>query len=169
MCARIGGGAGKKNLEINELTILPFQSQNQAEVKSLILAGLAEHWGEIDPSKNPDLDDISSTYTQATFLVAWLDGQIVGTGALVPRSDGVAEIVRMSVAAERRRQGIGKIILQHLIKQAQTRGYRQIILETTATWHEVIEFYQRCGFRLTHYRDGDIYFALDLTDSQDML
>lgn len=155
-------GLVKKRVEINELTILPFQPENQAEVKNLILAGLAEHWGKIDPSRNPDLDDISSTYAPAAFLVAWLDGQIVGTGALVPRPDGVAEIVRMSVAAGRRRQGIGKLILQHLIEQAQARGYRQIILETTATWHEVIEFYQRCGFRFTHYRDGDVYFVLDL-------
>ena len=41
-----------------DVIILPFQPENQAEVKNLILAGLAEHWGMIDPSKNPDLNDI---------------------------------------------------------------------------------------------------------------
>ena len=147
------------NLDIN---ISPFRPENQAQVKSLILAGLGEHWGTVDPSKNPDLNDISSTYANATFLVAWLQDKIVGTGALVPRPDGVAEIVRMSVAQDLRRRGVGRLILQQLVERTQAAGYRQIILETTAMWHEVIEFYQRCGFRITHYRDGDVYFALDL-------
>jgi hypothetical protein len=32
---------------------------------------------------------------------------VVGTGALVPRQDGAAEIVRMSVTRELRQKGIG--------------------------------------------------------------
>jgi hypothetical protein len=36
------------------------------------------------------------------------------------------------------------------------------VLETTETWMEVIEFYQRFGFQITNYKDGDVYFALDL-------
>jgi putative acetyltransferase len=127
-----------------------------------VLAGLADHWGKLDPSKNPDLNDIGSTYAHATFLVAWLQGKIVGTGALVPRSEEVVEIVRMSVARDVRRQGIGRLILQQLIVHAQAGGYRQVILETTSTWLEVVAFYERCGFRITHHRDGDTYFALDL-------
>jgi ribosomal protein S18 acetylase RimI-like enzyme len=148
-----------------DITIAPFRPEDQAQVKSLILAGLGEHWGTIDPTKNPDLDDIRTTYASATFLVARRQGRIVGTGALVPRSDGVAEIVRMSVAKDLRRRGVGRLILQQLIERAQAAGYRQVILETTATWREVIEFYQRCGFHITHYRDSDVYLALDLDTS----
>jgi len=147
---------------LSKITILPFHPDNQIEVKNLILAGLAEHWGEIDPGKNPDLNDISSAYANAIFLVAWSQDKIVGTGALVPRSCEAAEIVRMSVLAEMRRQGIGKALLQQLVKRAREAGYHKIILETTATWYEVIEFYKRFGFCITHYRDGDVYFALDL-------
>lgn len=70
----------------------------------------------------------------------------------------------MSVAADMRRQGVGRLILGQLIEHAKAGPYRQVILETTATWLQVIEFYQRCGFRITHYRDGDAYFVLDLAD-----
>ena len=150
---------------LDNITISLFRPEDQAQVKSLILAGLGEHWGTLDPSKNPDLNDIRSTYANATFLVAWLDDKIVGTGALVPRTDGVAEIVRMSVAPDLRRRGVGRLILQQIVERAQAAGYRQIILETTATWREVIEFYQRCGFHITHYHDGDVYFVLDLDAS----
>ncbi len=147
---------------LHDLTIVPFRPENQIEVKRLILAGLTEHWGQLDPTKNPDLNDIGATYAHATFLVAWWHGTIVGTGALLPRSAQIAEIVRMSVAAHMRRHGIGRRMLQHLVAHAKAQGYRQIILETTATWHDVIAFYQEQGFQITHYHDGNVYFVLDL-------
>lgn len=87
----------------------------------------------------------------------------MGTGTLVQRSSEIGEIVRMSVAKEMRRKGIGKLILQRVIHEALELGYRRIILETTNTWSEVIEFYLRCGFQITHEHDGDIYFKLDIT------
>jgi GNAT superfamily N-acetyltransferase len=146
-----------------DLTIIPFQSENQAEVKSLIQAGLVEHWGWLDPSKNPDLDDIGQTYRNALFLVAWHGNRIVGTGALVPRSTATAEIVRMSVSAEMRRKGVGSEILQRLREHAIAAGYQRLVLETTETWSEVIEFYEWLGFKLTHHLGGDAYFALELS------
>jgi len=145
-----------------DVIILSFQPENQAEVKNLILAGLAEHWGTIDPSKNPDLNDICSTYANAIFLVAWLQNRIIGLGALIPKSNNTAEIVRMSVAADMRRQGIASQILQRLCDHARSNGYQHIVLETTETWHEVIEFYKRFGFQITHSLNGDVYFAHDL-------
>ncbi len=146
------------------ISIEPFRSQDQQAVRSLILAGLAEHWGQVDPALNPDLNDMAASYKDATFLVAWLDGRIVGCGALVPRSDQTAEIVRMSVASEFRRQGIGREILTRLCQRARKSGYRRIILETTSTWDDVIRFYERFGFRVTHRRagrfGGEVHFEL---------
>jgi len=147
------------------ISIVPFQPEHQDAAKRLILAGLKQHWGVLDPSKNPDLNDIGTTYANAIFLVALQNGKLIGTGALVPHSDGVGEIVRMSVAVEMRRHGLGSRILRELCSQAKAKGYRQIILETTETWHEVIEFYKRFGFQITHYHDGDVYFSLDLSAS----
>ena len=149
---------------MDELTIQPFQPADQDEVKRLVLAGLVDHWGFLDPTKNPDLNDIAATYAGGTFLVARLAGQIVGSGALVPRGDGTAEIVRMSVACDFRRQGIGRRILHRLVVQARQDGIRQLALETTETWQEVIDFYLDYGFRITHFSGGDVYFALDLLD-----
>jgi putative acetyltransferase len=145
------------------ITIRPFQSENQAETKKLILAGLAEHWGTLDPSKNPDLDNISLNYADGLFLVALENNKIIGTGALVPKSADMAEIVRMSVAAHTRRRGFGKRILHELCEYAQQNGYKKLVLETTETWHEVIKFYKEFGFQITHHLDGDVYFALDLS------
>ncbi len=147
---------------MNALLIQPFQPEDQSEAKALILEGLGHRWGSIDPKRNPDLDDIGSAYAGAVFLVARLAGRIVATGALVPRGGGVAEIVRMSVARDLRRQGIGSAVLRRLLESAPAAGCRKIILETTSTWTDAIAFYERHGFQPTHVRGGDTYFALDL-------
>ena len=156
-------------MEAQQILIKPFESEDQDTVQSLILAGLAEHWGEIDPTLNLDLNDIGASYNDATFLVAWLDGRIIGSGALIPKSDQVAEIVRMSVAPELRRRGIGEKILARLCQEAKELGFQRIILETTSTWSDVIEFYKRFGFRVTHHQEGpfggEVHFALDLTSA----
>jgi len=149
---------------IHSLVIKPFHPAQQQEVRALILAGLEERWGALDPARNPDLNDIATSYVQADFLVALLDDRIVGCGACIPRAPGVGEIARMSVATDMRRHGIGKAILQQLRERAYAAGIRRLILETTATWHDAILFYQRHGFTITHEQEGDIYFVLDLTN-----
>ncbi len=143
-----------------EIIISDFQPSDQIEAKALILSGLVDHWGWLDPTLNPDLTDIAESYRQAIFLVARLDGRMVGTGALKPRGEGVAEIVRMSVAKDLRRLGLGRKILAELVARARVMGLRKIILETTETWNEVIAFYVSFGFRITHHQDGDVYFEL---------
>jgi ribosomal protein S18 acetylase RimI-like enzyme len=149
-------------LNANQLLIRPFHPQDQKEVKDLILDGLMERWGSLDPSRNHDLDDITTSYSGALFLVTRLDGRLVGTGALLPYAQEVGEIVRMSVEKACRRRGIGRLILRRLLEHAQQSGYRQVILETTATWQEAINFYLDNGFQVTQFQDGDIYFCLDL-------
>jgi len=147
---------------LQNITIVPFNAAYQAEAKDLIVTGLVEHWGTLDPSKNPDLDDIRSSYASGLFLVALKESIVIGTGAIIPRPGNSAEIVRMSVAVNMRRNGIGNMILNQLCDHARSIGWKKIILETTETWLEVITFYKRYGFQVTHYLDGNIYFALDL-------
>ena len=153
-------------MDSETIVIRAFQSADQAAVRRLILLGLQEHWGKLDRSLNQDLNDIAKNYGNAVFLVAELtmDCSIVGSGALVPQGEGVAEIVRMSVSKAMRRTGLGTRLLQALVDRARSMGLRRVILETTETWHEVIAFYQRFGFCITHYQDGDVYFAFDLDD-----
>lgn len=150
------------------LIIRDFRPADQAQARKLILSGLKEHWGTLDPTLNPDLRDIAKSYADGVFLVAEHTKlqRIAATGALMPRGEGVGEIVRMSVARPLRRYGLGTRLLQALVDRGRALGLRQIILETTETWREVIAFYQRFGFRITHHQDGDVYFAFDLDSAE---
>ena len=148
------------------IELKPFQNQDQPIVKSLILDGLVEHWGVLDESLNPDLDDIATTYVDGIFLVAWQDGEIIGTGAFKPHSTTQVEIVRMSVKKELRRQGVGRQMLDELVRRAAETGYQEVILETTETWQDVIDFYLDYGFEITHHQDGDAWFRMKLTSDE---
>lgn len=142
--------------------IRPFHPSDQAHVKALILAGLQEHWGILDTTLNPDLNDIATSYGPHTFLIAEVKGQIVGTGALIHEAEGIGRIVRMSVDCKMRRLGIGRQLLKALIAAAALRGYDQIVLETTSTWHDATAFYQKNGFQVVGMRDGDTHFTLNM-------
>ena len=144
-----------------EIKLEPFQPADQAAVKALVLAGLVDHWGVLDPTLNPDLDDIAASYARAFFWVARLGARVVGAGALVPEGSW-GKIVRMSVARDLRHRGLGQRILAQLVDEARAAGLRRVVLETTETWDEVIAFYLRFGFHITHRCDGDVYFALDV-------
>lgn len=152
-------------MQIEETTIRTFRPEDQEAARALILRGLAERWGELDETMNPDLDNIARHYTDGVFLVAVSAGQIVASGALIPESEGVGRIVRMSVARSRRRQGLGRRMLYALCERARAVGYRQLVLETTATWADAIAFYRAHGFRPLGERAGDMHFVLELEEA----
>ena len=103
------------------MEIRPFRPEDQPAAQALILAGLAAHWGWLDPTLNPDLEDIAASYGHGLFLVQYDEGRLVGTGAVVPEGAGVGRIVRMSVDRGERRKGYGRALLQALIT-----GWRRI-------------------------------------------
>lgn len=147
---------------MSDLSIQQFTPADQPAAKALILQGLEEHWGALDLSLNPDLNDIAASYATGVFLCAWLDGELAGTGAIVPEGEGVMRVVRMSVQKERRRMGIASQILIALLSEARRRNGHTVVLETTETWDDAIGFYLRHGFRIIEHRDGDAHFELQL-------
>jgi GNAT superfamily N-acetyltransferase len=147
---------------MTDLLIQPFSPADQPAAKALILQGLEAHWGALDLSLNSDLNDIASSYADGLFLCAWLQGELVGTGAIVPEGEAAMRVVRMSVQRERRRMGIASRILQALLGEARRRGCRTVVLETTETWDDAIRFYLRHGFRIVEHCAGDAHFEMHL-------
>jgi ribosomal protein S18 acetylase RimI-like enzyme len=135
-----------------------FCRRDQRAARELVLEGLGEHWGFIDASRNPDLDDIAATFASGHFACAWLDGALVGTGGFMVLEGSTVQIHRMSVARGVRRRGIGTAALLHLVETARSRGFGRVVLETTDSWADAIAFYERNGFRQFAQREGDAYF-----------
>jgi ribosomal protein S18 acetylase RimI-like enzyme len=151
----------------HRVVVRPFVAADQEAARGLLLDGLGQHFGFIDETLNPDLDDITAHYlaTNQTFLVAVVGGMLVGTGALINEAAAgtqTGRVVRMSVAREMRRMGIGQAVLARLIEIARERGFTRLVLETNIGWDDAIGFYQRCGFCEYAQGDGLTHMLLDL-------
>lgn len=132
----------------HQILIRPFKQSDQAAARQLILNGLGSHWGWIDETLNPDLNDIYTYYIAAgeLFVVAVKNGEMVGTGALVREGDGVSRMVRISVSTSHQRQGIGRQLVAHLVQQAWAHGNQRIVVETNLDWWDAIGLYINAGF-----------------------
>ena len=140
---------------IPDVVVRDLRTGDAAEVKALVLAGLEEHWGSVDASLNPDLDDLPAAHPGSRTVVACdRTGRIVGTGTVIPRDATTAEVVRMSTSTAHRGKGVGRVVLAELVETARSWGARRVVLETTATWTATVAFYERNGFRITHHDEG---------------
>ncbi len=128
------------------VTFRPFLPGDQARVYALVIAGLAEHFDEPKPWMNPDLDDIATTYAGETFLLAVVEGTIIGCGALITEDESTGRIVRVSVAPAHRRQGLGRAISTQLLTSARARGFSAVVIETNSAWAGALRLYQSLGF-----------------------
>ena len=148
------------------MIIRPFRPADQPAVQQLILAGLAERWGELDLTLNEDLHDIAGNYDAGIFLIAEIGSNLVGTGAIMPEGEGIMRVLRMYVAKDRQRQGVGKAILSQLIVAARGCGCRQLVVETEANWLSAVNFYLHSGFQTIYIEDGEHHMQMWLDDKR---
>ncbi|WP_028782405.1 GNAT family N-acetyltransferase [Thalassobacillus devorans] len=145
--------SGKEGQDSGKLQVLPINKNFEEEAKQLILDGLAERFGYLDHSLNPDLDDIMTHYNKkgSVFLIAIVNKDLVATGAITKENDQLGRVERMSVKRNYRRKGVGKLMLQSLEWYAKTLGYNRLVLETNKGWTSALNFYSNHGF--TVYRN----------------
>ncbi len=99
--------------------------------------------------------------------VADADGAIVGCVALRPLPNGVGEVKRMYVDRGWRGHGIGRALLETLIRAARALGYSHLRLGTVAEMHEAQALYRSLGFTaIDRYRDDEMidtrFYELDM-------
>jgi len=76
-------------------------------------------------------------------------GELLGVGAIRRLDAAHAELKSMHTLAEARGQGVGRAMLNHLLRFAAASGYQQVSLETgtMATFEPARTMYESAGFR----------------------
>jgi GNAT superfamily N-acetyltransferase len=138
--------------------VRPFRAGDQAAARTLIEEGLGEHFGFIDRDANPDLLDIGATYAapHAAFLVAELDGTVVGTAGVLSEQNAV-RMVRVGVSRQHRRLGIASALLDQVVELATGLGAHEIRAHTQPEWPDATQFYEAHGFTAYGRDDIDVY------------
>jgi putative acetyltransferase len=92
-----------------------------------------ENVKEITPPESVHALDLKSLRSpDITFWTAWENDELLGCGALKELDSRSGEIKSMRTAQAYRRRGVASKILEHIIKEAQRRGYNCLNLETGA-------------------------------------
>ncbi len=87
---------------------------------------------------------------QGALLLAYVDGQVAGVGALRPRRDvdyaNACEMKRLYVRTEFRRFGLGRTLAQSLMDAALQAGYSVMLLDTLDDMEAARGLYGALGF-----------------------
>ncbi|MBB6349592.1 GNAT family N-acetyltransferase [Nonomuraea muscovyensis] len=101
-------------------------------------------FGELVARYGPD--GRSQVGDGARFLVAAVDGQAVGCGAVQHLDDLTGELKRMYVVPGHRGRGIARSLLGALEDLARDQGYRRLRLATGTRQPEAIALYETCAY-----------------------
>ena len=145
--------------------IRDFSEGDQDRVRTLVLEGLRERWGDsFDPTRNSDLDDIHASFVtrDAEVVVIESHGVVVATGTLIPEPGDSGRIVRMSVVREHRREGFGGAVVAELIARARRRAMTELRVSTDTPWLSAVALYRSCGFAEIGRDSTDTHFTLSL-------
>jgi GNAT superfamily N-acetyltransferase len=102
-------------------------------------------------------DEAAALYSEPTgrFLLASLEEEIVGCGAVVFLDADTAEIKRMWVSPTSRGVGLGSQLLDRLEHELRLAGRRSVVLDTNEALIEAIAMYEAAGYRpIARYNDN---------------
>ena len=92
-----------------------------------------ENMHEITPPESVHALDLEALRSpDITFWTAWEGNELLGCGALKELDSKSGEVKSMRTAKAHRRMGVASKILEHIIKEAERRGYDCLNLETGA-------------------------------------
>jgi len=108
--------------------------------------------------------NIYSSWPKA-FLVADMDGKIVGFIAGAKLSSIEGRILLLAVETPYRRKGIGSRLLENFLNVCIAEGIKQVRLEVREDNYEAIRFYMNRGFVITsriphYYTDGSNAYVM---------
>jgi GNAT superfamily N-acetyltransferase len=137
----------------------PYDSPMVRALVDAMIADIEERYASTGEADDPEaewaLDSDDVTPPRGVFLVAYLDAEAVGCGAIRPLPSAgphVAEVKRMYTTPRARRRGASRAILRRLETEALRLGYRRLQLETGLRQPEAIALYESAGYqRIANY------------------
>jgi putative acetyltransferase len=118
------------------------------EIRALLEDHLAEMHRHSPPESVHALDVDALRKPAVTFWAAWSGLDLAGCGALKELEPTHGEVKSMRTAPAFRRQGVGKAMLTHIIREAEARSYHRLSLETGSmeAFLPARELYESFGF-----------------------
>ncbi|MDP7050551.1 MAG: GNAT family N-acetyltransferase [Verrucomicrobiota bacterium] len=126
----------------------PATNADGDTVRTLVFEVLREYGLPPDPEgTDADLSEIEQHYRNGWFSVLEVDGQIIGSVGLLPQEETVMELCKMYLHCDWRGRGLGRLLLEKALDEAQKRGARRVVLGTARVLGEAVALYEQSGFQ----------------------
>ena len=116
-----------------------------------------------------ELSTLTGKYARpkGRLYLAYDQGEAIACIALRPIDERIGEVKRLYVKPTHRRQGLSKILVERIIDDARSLGYKRLVLDTLNTMTPAMNLYKSLGFvEIEAYYpnplEGATYFALEL-------
>ena len=156
----------------NALRILPYDPENTAHKRAFAALNIEwlQRYFTVEPVDWQMFDDPVATIVApgGEIVMALIDGVVIGTGALIKRSDEIFELAKMAVSAVYQGKGIGARLVEVLVEKARARGLAKLYLVSSTKLPQAVPLYRKLGFVDTDlplhqvYKRSDISLELDL-------
>jgi len=129
-----------------------------------------ERWFAVEPVDRAMLSDPKTHVIDhgGAILFAALDGEIIGTCALLKESEGVYELSKMAVETGFRGLGAGRKLVEAAIAEYERLGGTMLFLESNRRLAPALTLYESVGFVHqpaprpgSHYQRADVYMLFD--------
>ena len=152
------------HFSLNDVSLRIAGEGDHVTVRELFQAGLIE--GQVpDNDTGADIENIVEAYFsdegQSALWVADYEDRIIGMVGVQKTSDHEAEIRRLRVREEFRRQGLGAKLMEQALSFCRHHGYLKIILDVRIERGPAIALFEKFGFQLARSRDIDGRKMLD--------
>jgi len=153
------------------VNIVPFREEHASAFRSLQYEWLTAN-DLLEPCDVVELAALEDTYLgPGSALRVAVDKRVVVGGYAVTAVDHETfELSRLAVAAARRRQGIGRQLIESAMDFAVSRGGTRLVLASNSRLTAALRLYERLGFHYQpvppavaeKYRTADIYMSASL-------
>ena len=143
---------------MDNLKIVPFNKDYKPAFEFLNRAWIEEYFvmeeEDLKTLQNPESYVLEKG---GEVFFAILDGEVVGTAAMIQTDKGIYELAKMAVARQFQGLGIGKKLLKRCIDFSKEREAAEIFLITNDSLKSALSLYLSFGFVLNDQNDDNRY------------
>lgn len=130
--------------------IRDYRNEDHEQLVAMITSVLAEYGMSLDlggPDK--DLTNMQEAYFGGggAFLVAEIDGSIIGSVGVGKVDDRTSRLRKLYVLRAHRGKGVGRMLIEKAIEHAVSYGYETLELEVSQKHRRAIRLYEKLGFK----------------------
>src|ERR1700751_4367327 len=84
---------------------------------------------------------------EGVVLIAWTADEAIGIVAYRPLERRICEMKRLDALPRFRGTGLGRLLIEELVRDARSHGYRRMVLDTLPSMRRAQALYSAVGFR----------------------